>query len=65
MHCPRQDLPPTKPVGIHKLAPGREDEDSKTSSSDSSSETEDTDVNYIWKRPQVPYKNKSSKKYQG
>ena len=62
INCPRLDLPPTKPAGIHKLASGRVDEDSETSSSDSPSETE---VNYVRKRPQVPYKNKSSKKYQG
>ena len=31
MNCPRWDLPPTKPAGIHKLATGREYEDSETS----------------------------------
>ena len=65
MNCLRQDLPLTKPAGIHRLAAGREDEDSETSSSDSPSEMEDRDVNYIRKCPQVPYKIKKKKKYQG
>ena len=66
MYCPRRDLPPKKPARIHKLAAGKEDDDSETSSSSSLSEMEDTDVNYVQKRPRVPYKSKNkSKKYQG